>query len=87
MNFIQRFFEEWTYRRTMRLLTKKKRLWVAVSPSQKVQLGLCDYNQAMDRAGQQGRISYTDFEHGIIFVNTDLGQTAQDAPGRSGKPL
>jgi len=58
--------------------------WRVISPSQQVSLGACNYAEALRRCQSMGRVAFTDFEHGLIFINTDLGQSSPDAPGRSG---
>jgi len=88
---IRRWLEEWSWRRAMRAELKyirKRQMtligWRVISPSQQVDLGACNYAEALRRCQSLGRVAFTDFEHGLIFINTDLGQSSPDAPGRSG---
>jgi len=61
----------------------EKREWCAHSPGGKVVLGIhITYAEALTRIAKLGgTVTFTDFDYGLIFFNTDLGQkNSGDSP-------
>lgn len=73
-DLIKRKWFEFLSRRRFVRMAKAKRPWRAISPYGQIDLGIVDLAEAKESSSHFGqRVSYIDYEYGIIFYDTNLG--------------